>query len=63
MTVTDVDEAPMAENQEFTVAEDIGMDEVIGTVEANDPEGGALTFVLTENDNELFAVTETGEIT
>ncbi|MHA7863528.1 BspA family leucine-rich repeat surface protein, partial [Flagellimonas marinaquae] len=45
------------------VAEDIGMDEVIGTVEANDPEGGALTFVLTENDNELFAVTETGEIT
>ena len=62
VTVTDVDEAPMAENQEFTVAEDIGMDEVIGTVEATDPEGGALTFVLTENDNELFAVTEAGEI-
>ncbi|WP_127141770.1 BspA family leucine-rich repeat surface protein [Flagellimonas marinaquae] len=54
---------PLAENQEFEVNEDIADDEVIGTVVATDPEEDDLTFLITENDDDLFILSDTGELT
>ncbi|WP_421805655.1 BspA family leucine-rich repeat surface protein [Flagellimonas sp.] len=54
---------PMAENQEFEVNENIALGEVIGTVEAMDPEEDDLTFLITENDDDLFIVSDNGELT
>jgi surface protein len=66
VTVNGVDptnEAPTAEDQNFEVAEDVAVGDVIGTVEANDGDGDALTFELVTDESELFQVTENGEIT
>jgi len=65
-TVTDaepVNQAPTADDQSFEVAEDVAEGEVIGTVEANDGDGDALTFKLVTDESELFHVAENGEIT
>ncbi|WP_306012759.1 MULTISPECIES: BspA family leucine-rich repeat surface protein [unclassified Allomuricauda] len=64
-TVTDaepVNQAPTADDQSFEVAEDVAEGEVIGTVEANDGDGDALTFELVTDESELFQVAENGEI-
>ncbi|MHA7863054.1 BspA family leucine-rich repeat surface protein [Flagellimonas marinaquae] len=63
VNLIDINEAPIAEDQEFTVDEDITEQEVIGTVTATDPEEDALTFTITENDDDLFAISEGGELT
>ncbi|WP_349352363.1 MULTISPECIES: BspA family leucine-rich repeat surface protein [unclassified Flagellimonas] len=55
-------EAPTAEDQNFEVAEDVAVGDVIGTVEANDGDGDELTFALVTDESELFQVAENGEI-
>ncbi|PKV51591.1 surface protein [Aquimarina sp. MAR_2010_214] len=58
----EVDKAPEISSQTFTVKEDIADDVVIGSVVASDPESKALTFVLTQNSNDLFELTDAGEL-
>ncbi|WP_421805558.1 BspA family leucine-rich repeat surface protein [Flagellimonas sp.] len=62
ITVGDVNEAPTAEPQSFEAAEDIADTEIIGTVEASDPENDTLTFSIVEDLDGLFEITEAGEL-
>ncbi|EZH75934.1 hypothetical protein ATO12_03845 [Aquimarina atlantica] len=57
-----VNKAPVINAQTFTVAENIADDVVIGTVAATDPEQASLTFALTQNSNDLFELTDAGEL-
>jgi len=56
-------EAPVIEAQEFTVAEDLPVSDVIGTVTATDADGDELSFTMKTNDNDLFAISTAGELT
>lgn len=56
-------EAPVIEAQEFTVAEDLPVSDVIGTVTATDADGDELFFTMKTNDNDLFAISTAGELT
>ena len=51
-----VDRPPMLSNHTFSVAEDIGDTEVIGTVVATDAESSSLTYSITANDSDLFEI-------
>ncbi len=62
INVTDVESAPVMENQEFSVDEDVDEATVIYAVVASDADGDALTFAIETNDNDLFEITEAGEI-
>ncbi len=55
-------ETPIISVQTFTVAEDVADDAVIGTIIATDPEEASLTFELTQNSNDLFEITDQGEL-
>lgn len=57
-----VNEAPVINAQTFTVAENVADDVVIGTVAATDPEQASITFELTQNSNDLFELTDAGEL-
>jgi len=46
----------------YQVDENIGSGVVFGTLTANDPESDPLEFLITENDNELFAITPQGSL-
>ncbi|MCK0159822.1 BspA family leucine-rich repeat surface protein [Allomuricauda sp. F6463D] len=63
INVTDEDEAPIIEAQEFEAPEDISDTEIIGVVTALDPEEGDLTFSISVNDNGLFEISANGELT
>ena len=54
--------APQIENQEFTVAEDIDETVLIGNLQATDADNDVLTYNITINDDDLFVLTETGEL-
>ena len=56
------DPLPTGDPQSFEAEENIADTEVIGTVVAEDPEGQALTFSIKTNDNDLFEITEGGEL-
>ncbi|MCB0372830.1 MAG: BspA family leucine-rich repeat surface protein, partial [Muricauda sp.] len=56
------DPAPIGVAQEFNAMEDISDTHIIGTVEAEDPEGQSITFSITTNDNNLFEITDGGEL-
>ncbi|MEO2050562.1 MAG: BspA family leucine-rich repeat surface protein [Allomuricauda sp.] len=56
------DPAPTGEAQEFNAMEDISDTHIIGTVDAEDPEGQPITFSIKTNDNDLFEITESGEL-
>jgi len=62
--VTDIDEnsVPIIEDQSFTVTEDITDITIIGTVVASDLNDDALVFSISANDNDLFELTEAGEL-
>ncbi len=66
IAVTDVNEAPAfgVTSYMFTVADDIGEADVIGTVSATDPESASLTYSITTNAvGDLFEVgASNGEI-
>jgi len=55
--------APEIQNQEFTVTEDIDDTKEIGQVEATDADGDTLTYEITENDNDIFFISDTGALT
>ncbi len=57
-----INEAPLLEAQTFTVAEDIADDVIIGTISATDAENDPLTITITQNDTDLFEVTEAGAL-
>ncbi|MCY3896725.1 MAG: cadherin domain-containing protein, partial [Chloroflexi bacterium] len=52
VTVTNVDEPPgfEAESYAFSVAEDAALNTTVGTVTANDPEGGTVIYDITAGD-------------
>ena len=54
--------SPQLENQEFTVAENIET-VIIGKIIATDADNETLTYSIATNDNDLFALTEKGELT
>ncbi|TMU56819.1 BspA family leucine-rich repeat surface protein [Flagellimonas algicola] len=53
-------QAPVMENQEFSVDEDVADDFSIATVIAADEDSETLTFSITTNSDDLFAITEDG---
>ena len=53
-------EAPILTAQSFTVAEDIADNLPIGTVETSDPDGDALSFSISTNDDDLFEINDEG---
>lgn len=62
VNLNDVNDAPDVSEQQFTAAEDIADDIVIGTVVATDEDENDLTFsVLVDSDN-LFEITSDGEL-
>ena len=61
ITVTE-DPAPIGDAQEFNAMEDISDTHIIGTVDAEDPDGQPITFSIKTNDNDLFEITESGEL-
>ncbi|CAM1346266.1 cadherin domain-containing protein [Tenacibaculum crassostreae] len=62
--VTDVDEneAPVIENQTFTVAEDISATDLIGQVVATDDGGVRLSFVMKADADNLFRIFDNGTL-
>ncbi len=57
-----VNEAPVISAQTFTAKEDITDDTIIGTIAATDPENNTLTHLLTQNSDDVFELTATGEL-
>ena len=54
---------PAISNQVFWAKRDLSSDELIGEVEATDPEGAPIIYVIITNDNGLFRINETkGEL-
>ncbi|WP_108247070.1 BspA family leucine-rich repeat surface protein [Muricauda brasiliensis] len=58
-----LNQAPEMTDQNFSILENHVAGESMGAIEAADADGDALTFELTENDNDLFAVFESGVLT
>lgn len=54
--------APAMSAQSFSASEAVGDADIIGTVTATDPDGDALTFSITTNDNDLFEITNSGAL-
>ncbi|WP_271766647.1 hypothetical protein [Aquimarina algiphila] len=54
---------PQVANQEFTIAEDVKEKEVLATIVVVNTENDPLTFSITTNDNDLFTITQKGELT
>ena len=68
INITDVKEFPIEnDNRSFTVAEDVDDTTVIGNIEATDPDGDALNYIILSNPpdadgNPLFEISTTGDI-
>ncbi len=54
---------PEIQDQEFSAKEDITDADGIGQVEATDADGDTLTYEITENDNDIFFISDTGALT
>ncbi|WP_271766727.1 cadherin repeat domain-containing protein [Aquimarina algiphila] len=52
--------APQIANQEFSISENVEEGASIGTLVATDVDEDQLTYSMTTNDNDLFAVTDAG---
>lgn len=53
---------PVVEDQFFEVAEDISDTHIIGSIQADDADGDVLVYSIVQNDNDLFELTENGEL-
>ncbi|MEZ4808782.1 MAG: BspA family leucine-rich repeat surface protein [Allomuricauda sp.] len=63
INVTDVNEAPTFDSTTLSYeVEENSQEPAVGTVVANDSENDDLTFTLTDDANELFAITEGGAL-
>lgn len=61
ISVQNINEAPVAEAAlQFEVSEDIDDTVIIGSVTATDPDNDTLDYSISENDNGLFEISETG---
>lgn len=58
----DVNGAPVAHGDTFSVKEDVDDQTIIGTIEATDPNGDVLTFDIRSGGNALFEINSDGEI-
>ncbi|MDW3192400.1 MAG: cadherin domain-containing protein [Cytophagales bacterium] len=64
VALENVNEAPVIENQTFSIDENSDTNTVVGQIAASDVEGDALTFaLLSGNSNEAFALSSAGELT
>lgn len=57
-----INQPPVIQNQSFNTSEAIDDQTVIGTVQANDPEGETLTFSISVNSASLFEINDSGEL-
>ncbi len=66
INVTDVEEGdpPVVSNETFTVREDVSDTDVIGTIDATDPEGGTLSYSLSDPNvfDGLYEINQDGEL-
>lgn len=63
VTVNDVNEAPVIEDQTFGVDEDVAGGTVIGTLEASDPDAGAtLSYAIVGGDDLPFEIGASGQL-
>ena len=63
VTVTPINDAPMATAASFAILEDAQIGSLIGTIGAFDPEGQVLSYAITAgNDDNAFAVNVSGEL-
>ncbi|MDF1840828.1 MAG: cadherin domain-containing protein [Rubripirellula sp.] len=63
VNLTDINEAPVINDQSFSVNETAPQGTVFGMIAATDPEGAGLTFTVTAGDNgEIISVSDTGEL-
>lgn len=58
LTVTNLNEAPIIENQEFSIAEDAAPLAVIGELVATDPEGDFITYAIVDGIQNIFQLTD-----
>jgi surface protein len=54
--------APLADNQSFSASEDFPAGEIIGILEAQDPEGETLIYEIVEDEDGLFELTDDGQL-
>jgi len=59
VNVTSTNVAPVIGTIDFSVTEDAL---IVGNIDATDADGDALTYEITMNDNDLFVISQTGEI-
>lgn len=59
--VININLAPIVNSKSFTVSEDISATDLIGKINAEDPEGNTLTFSIAD-ENSLFQINDEGEI-
>ena len=64
INVTNVNEPPTftEETFQFGVSEDQNDADVVGTIGVTDPEGGELSFEITNNPNSLFTIDASGQL-
>ncbi|NVN18572.1 BspA family leucine-rich repeat surface protein [Muricauda sp. HICW] len=62
-SIAPTNQAPEMTDQNFSILENHVAGESMGAIEATDADGDALTFTMKENDNDLFAVSESGVLT
>jgi surface protein len=64
INVTNVNEPPTftEETFQFGVSEDQNDTDVFGTIGVTDPEGGELSFEITDNPNSLFTIDASGQL-
>lgn len=61
-SLEDVNGAPFAHGDTFSVKEDVDEQTIIGTIEATDPDDDKLIFEIRSGGNDLFEISPEGEI-
>jgi len=61
-SLEDVNGAPIAHGDTFSVKEDVDEQAIIGTIEASDPDDDKLIFEIRSGGNDLFEISSEGEI-
>ncbi|WP_420401501.1 BspA family leucine-rich repeat surface protein [Flagellimonas sp.] len=62
INVINTNQAPQISSQAFEVYEDASSIDIIGTLDAEDPDGDEIMFEIITNDNDLFAINSNGEL-
>ncbi|MBW8244970.1 BspA family leucine-rich repeat surface protein [Muricauda oceani] len=59
---SEINHAPVMEEQSFTVSESLASNDVIGKIKADDEDGDSLTYNIISNDKSLFEITGSGTL-